>query len=114
MDSMLVTNGSRIASDGGLLDIVSRLSTNDEALVANDSVNVSSWTLEQVKEGADVESRLLEVCVQLGAISAGVGLQCRKDFSLETLCNVLVELELGVKRVEGGPVQSAGNACIAI
>lgn len=114
VDGVLVTNGGRVAGDGGLLDIVASLATNNKTLVANDGVDIGGGALEQIKEGAEVECGLLEVGVELCAVGAGVGLEGGQDLGLEALGDVLVELELGVEGVEGGPGQGAGNACVAV
>lgn len=114
MHAVLVANGSRVSGDGSLLDIVSSLTTNNETLVANDSVNGGSGTLEEVGERAEVESGLLEVEVELGAGCLSVGLEGGQSLSLETLCDVVVKLELGVENVDGRPAKGTSDACAVI
>lgn len=98
-----VTNGSRVLSDSSLLHIVATLSTNQEALVTKDDVQVGSRSLEKVEEGTSVQVRLLEVQVQLSTLGLGAWQVLREDLGLETLGNVVVQLKLGVESISGGP-----------
>lgn len=98
-----VGDGSRVLGDGSLLDIITTLGTDEEALVAEDGVEVGSWALEEVKEGTGVQVWLLEVEIQLGTLGLGVRDILCENLGLEALGDVVVELELGVKGVSGGP-----------
>jgi hypothetical protein len=98
-----VSDGSRVFGDSSLLDIVATLSTNEETLVTEDGVEVGGGTLEEVEEGAGVQVGLLEEEVDLGALGLGAGEVLGQDLGLETLGDVVVELELGVEGVGGGP-----------
>lgn len=112
--AVLVANGSGVASDGCLLDIVTGFTTDDEALVADDGVDCCGRAFEQVDEGTHVEGGLLEVEVELAGEVLGVGLEGAESLNLEALGNVLLELKLGVKCVEGRPGERAGDACCAV
>lgn len=66
-----VADSSGIVGDGSLLDIVATLSTDEETLVAENSIEVGRWALEQVEESAGVEVWLLEEEVDLGTLGLG-------------------------------------------
>lgn len=104
-----VANGSGVLGDGGLLDIVATLSTDKEALVAEDSVEVGGRAAEKVEEGTGVQVWLLEVEVESSTLGLLVGEVLGDDLSLETLGDVVVELELGVESVGGGPSLGKGE-----
>lgn len=98
-----VANGSGVLGDGSLLDVVATLSTDDEALVAENSVEVGGGAAEEVEESTSVQVGLLEVEVELGTLGLLGGEVLGEDLSLETLGDVVVELELGVEGVGSGP-----------
>ncbi|KAB8606207.1 hypothetical protein FH972_025838 [Carpinus fangiana] len=98
-----VAEGRRVLGDGGLVDVVARLAADDEAVVAEDDVNVGGGALEQVDKGAQVVLGLLEVQVELGGLCGGVGLEGAQHLGLEALGDVVVKLELGVDGVDRGP-----------
>ena len=112
--AVLVANGGRVPGDSGLLDVVTSFTTDDEALVANDSVYGGGRALEEVGESAEVERGLLEVEVELGTSGLGVRLEGGQSLGLEAFSDVVVELELGVEHVEGGPAEGTGDACARI
>lgn len=105
-----VTDGSRVLGDGGLVDVVTTLGTDKEAFVAENSVEVGGRAVKEVEERTSVQVGLLEVEVELGALGLLSGLVLGKDLSLEALGNVVVELELGVQSVGGGPRLGEGEA----
>lgn len=105
-----VADGSGVLGDGSLGDIVATLSTDQEALVAENGVEVGSGAVQQVEEGAGVQVGLLEVEVELGTLGLLGGLVLGQDFSLEALGNVVVQLKLGVQGVGGGPSLGQGEA----
>ena len=98
-----VADGSGVLGDGGLLDVITTLGTDEEALVAQDGVEVGRGAVEEVEEGTGVQVGLLEVEVQLSTLGLLGGLVLGQDLSLEALGDVVVELELGVEGVGGGP-----------
>lgn len=106
-----VADGSRVLGDGGLGDIVATLGTNQEALVAEDGVEVGGGAVQEVEEGTGVQVGLLEVEVELGTLGLLGGLVLGQDLSLEALGNVVVQLKLGVQSVGGGPSLGEGEAC---
>ncbi len=105
-----VTDGSGVLGDGSLVDVVATLSTDQEALVAEDGVEVGSGAVQKVEEGTGVQVGLLEVQVELGSLGLLGGLVLGEDLSLEALGDVVVQLELGVEGVGGGPSLSQGKA----
>lgn len=98
-----ISNGSSVAGDGSLLNIITGGSTNQETILSDDSVNVGSWALEEIEESAAVEVGLLEVEVELCALGGGGREEVTQDLGLESLCNSVVELNLGIKSVDGVP-----------
>ena len=104
-----VADGSSVLGDGGLLDVVATLRTDQEAFVAEDGVEVGRRTVQEVEEGAGVQVGLLEVQVKLGALGLLGGLVLGEDLRLEALGDVLVELEFGVEGVGGGPGLGEGE-----
>lgn len=105
-----VANGSGVLGDGSLLDVVATLSTNEEALVAKDSVEVGGGAVQEVEEGTGVQVGLLEVKVDLSTLGLLGRLVLGEDLGLETVGNVVVELELGVEGVGSGPCLGEGEA----
>lgn len=105
-----VTDGSGVLGDGGLVDVVATLSTDEEALVAEDSVEVGGRAVQQVEESTGVQVGLLEVQVELSTLGLLSGLVLGQDLSLEALGDVVVKLKLGVESVGGGPSLGQGKA----
>jgi len=113
--SSLVADGSRVFSDGSLVDIVTELTASHEALVTDDSVDGGSWALDEIEECACVEMGLLIVQVELGALCSGVWEEATEKLSFETLGGEEVfEFDLGVERVGGGPALGQCNAWTVI
>lgn len=107
---LLVANSGGEGGDAGLLDIVASGGTSEEALVANDSVDVGGGALEQIGEGAEVELGLLEVDVDLGAVLLGLGQEGEDTLKLEALGEVVGGLNLGLKSVQSVPRLGNGEA----
>jgi hypothetical protein len=107
-----VADSSGVLGDGSLLHIVATLSTDEEALVAENDVQVGSGALEEVEEGTGVQVGLLEVKVELGTLGLGGGQVLGEDLSLEALGDVVVQFELGVEGVGSGPGLGKGKTCI--
>jgi hypothetical protein len=105
-----VTNGSGVLGDGSLLDIVTTLGTDEEALVAKDDVKVGGGALQEVEESTGVKVGLLEVEVELGTLGLRGGQVLGEDLSLEALGDVVVELKLGVESIGSGPGLGEGEA----
>lgn len=108
---LLVTDTEGVAGDSGLLDIVAGLSTDEETVVADNSIEVGGWALEEVEECAGVEVWLLEVQVELDALGGGGWEERAENLSLEALGDRVGELELGLKSVGGVPGLGDGGAC---
>lgn len=104
-----VADSGGVLGDGSLLDIVATLSTDEEALVAEDSVEVGGGAAQQIKEGTSVQVGLLEEEVELGALGLLGRLVPGEHLSLEALGDVVVQLELGVEGVGGGPRLGEGE-----
>lgn len=98
-----VADGGAVGGDGGLLDVVATRQTGEEALVADDGVDVGGGALEEVEEGTAVDVGLLEVQVQLGGGGAGGGQEAEETLELEALGEGVVKLKLGLESVGGVP-----------
>ena len=100
-----VTNSSAVLGDGGLLDVVADLTTNNEALVGNDGVGNSADGTSGgvVSEDTAVEVGLLEVEVDLLALVAGSRAEVGENLGLQAAGEGVVELDLGSKDIGGVP-----------
>ena len=107
-------DGSAVAGDGGLLDVVASLGTGEEALVADDGVDVGGGALQEVEVSTAVEAGLLEVEVELGATGLGGGEEAEDTLGLEALGEVVGELNLGLERVGRVPSLGEGEAWTSI
>ena len=105
-----VADGSGVLGDGGLLDIVATLGTDEEAFVAKNGIEVSRGAVEEIEESTSVQVGLLEVKVELSTLGLLGREVLGNDLSLETLGNVVVELELGVEGVGSSPRLGEGEA----
>lgn len=100
-----VTNSGAVLGDGGLLDIVANLTTDNETLVGNDGIgNGADGTGGGVvSEDTAVEVGLLEVEVDLLALVAGSRAEVGEDLGLQAAGEGVVELDLGSKDIGGVP-----------
>ena len=100
-----VTDSGAVLGDGGLLDVVADLTTNDEALVGDDSVGdgTDGTGSGVVGEDTAVEVGLLEVEVDLLALVAGSRAEVGEDLGLQAAGESIVELDLGSKNIGGVP-----------
>lgn len=105
-----VADGGAVAGQGGLVDIIAGAGTGQEALVADDGIDVGGRALEQVEEGAAVEAGLLEEQVELGALGGGGGQEVEETLELEALGEGVADLNLGVEGVGGVPGLGQGQA----
>lgn len=104
------TDGGGEGGDVGVLDVKAGRGTSQEALVADDTVNVGDGALEQVEEAAEVELGLLEVQVELGALLLRLRQEGEGTLELQALGEVVGGLDLGVKGVQGVPRLGEGDA----
>lgn len=114
VERLLVADTERVAGDGGLLDVVAGLGTDEEAVVADDGIEVRGWAVQEVEEGTGVEVWLLEVQVELDALGLGGGEEAAQDLGLEALGDVVVELDLGLEGVGSVPGLGDGQACASV
>jgi hypothetical protein len=109
-----VSDRSGVSRDGSLLDIISGFRTNQETLVSQHGVDGGGRPLEEIEEGTAVEVGLLEVQVGLGAVGLGLGQVVSDQLSLEALGELVVEFDLGVQDIGGGPSLGEGQACASV
>jgi len=114
----LVAETERVAGDGGLLDVVASLTTDEEAIGAGGHVNngVEVAVREAVvDESAGVDVGVLEGEVDL--LGGAVGLAWVPEVlevDLDAGVGEVGELELGVEEGCGGPGLGDGEACIVV
>ena len=106
-----IADGGAVAGDGTLGDVIAGRGTGEEALVADNGIDVGGRALEEVEEGAAVEVGLLEVQVEFGAAGRRGGQEGEDTLSLEALGQAVVDLELGLEGVGRVPRLGEGEAC---
>lgn len=109
--SLAVAGGEGVFGDGGLSDIVAALSTDEETLVAEGDIEGGGRALEEVGEQAGVDVGLLVQQVELATIRLLRGQVVGQDLSLQTLGQVVLQLQLCVKAVGCRPCLREGQAC---
>ena len=111
----LVAETERVAGDGGLLDVVTSLTTNEEALVAGghikDGVKVAVGKAV-VDESTGVDVGVLEGKVELLGGAVGLaGVPEVLEVDLDAGGGDVGELDLGVKERGSGPGLGNGDVC---
>lgn len=111
----LVAETEGVAGDGGLLDIVASLTTDEETLVAGghvkDGVKVAVGKAV-VDESAGVDVRVLEGEVELLGGAVGLaGVPEVLEVNLDASAGDVGELDLGVEEGSGGPGLGNGDVC---
>jgi len=96
-------NGRGVASHLALSDVVGSLSTKQEAIAANYGIGSEGRALEEVKESAGVETRLLVGGGDKSTLAGAVGSERGVKVKLETLSKVVLCLDLSAEEVGGGP-----------
>lgn len=104
-----VTNSSRVLGDLGVRDVVSDLGTGNEAVVAKSGVGGDGGALQEIEESSSLERGLLEEERELGVLSTGRGDKRGGELTLKTLGKSLIDLNLGVEDVGGGPSLGDGD-----
>ena len=111
-----------VAGKATLSNVVRRFATNEESVTTEDCVGSERWSLnsnfrsfqghvrriqvtnlEDIKESAGVETRLLVNGSQQGRLGAFLRQQSSSEVELQTLGNLVLELNLGAKHVRGRP-----------
>jgi len=110
-----VADGGGVLGNGSLLHIVPDLTTDKEALVAQDGISDSADGAagRVVGEDATVEVVLLEVEVGLLALVAGVGVEVGEELGLQARGDGVVQLDLGGQEVGRVPRLGDADACPA-
>ena len=109
-----VSNSSRVASDGGFLNIVTHRSTSQEAILTDNSIDIRAGAFQHIEESTRVEVGLLEVQVELSALSLCSRVERAQELGLQALSNAVIDLELGVESIDGVPALCNGNACATV
>ena len=109
-----ITNGSSVLGNGSFLRVIAGFGTNQKPFVAQNGVNVGYRALKNVEEGPGVEVWLLEVEVDLSSESLGLGYKVRNSFGLQSIGNLVIQLDFRLEDVGSGPRLGEGQACSAI
>lgn len=116
-----VTEGGRIAGDRSVVDIVVCLCTDEDTVASKDNVARDIRPVEEVKGGTGVITGLLESQVEETAIDALFRIQARVGLEFETLCELVLNLELGAEDVgsrpcvgEDGSILVVGVFCLEV
>ena len=96
-----VADGEGVVGKGGLGGVHSHLGTGDDALVANDGVNLGLGALEDVGGGGEDEGGALVGQAELDLLLGGGGVEGGVDLDLEAVNNV-GGLDLDAEVVVGG------------
>lgn len=104
-----VTNGSGVLGHLGVRDVVANLGTGNETIVAKSGIGGDGGALEEIKESSSLERGLLEEERELSVLGTGRGDERSGELTLKTLSKSLVDLNLGVENVGGGPALGDGD-----
>ena len=98
-----VADGGSVSADLAVLNRVRSLSTGEQAVLADDAVEGEGRALEDVEEGAAVEAWLLVDGACERRLTAALREKRGLDVELQALCDVVLQLELGLEDVGRGP-----------
>lgn len=98
-----VAKSTSVAGDGTGLDVVRALGTDKEAVVANNGVGGEGGALEDVGGGTGVERGLLVDGSEDGTLLRLGGVEGGSKVKLQSLGDLVLELDLGAEDVGGGP-----------
>jgi len=104
----------RIPRDSRLLHIVTGFGSDQEALMAQDRVQVCGGTIEQVEERTGVKVWLLEMQVEFRTLLLGVREELCKQLGLQALGDGVIKLDLRVERIGSRPRLGKGQACSSV
>ena len=112
----LVSNSSRRTSDGSLGDIVTSLTTNNEALISAYGIDDGGEIARgaTVEEGAGVEGGLFEMEVDFLALVPGLGGEEVLHLGLQAFRDGVVKLDLGIEQLLGRPSLGDSDAWLCI
>jgi len=108
MDGDGIIRGTEADSTGAtgeatLGDVVRRVGTDEESVTTEDGVGSECWSLEDIKESAGVKTRLLVGGSQQGGLGALLRQQSGSEVELQTLGDLVLQLDLSAKHVRGRP-----------
>ena len=109
-----VADGSRVSGDRSLLHIIPGFSAYEETLVSQHSVDVGGWPFQEVEESTGLEVGLLEIKIELSTFGLRAWEELREELRLQTLGELVIQLNLSVQNVGGRPYLREGQACASI
>lgn len=101
--ALAVTGCESILGDRGLADIISTFCADEETLMAESQVEACSWALQEVGEQPGVDVGLLVEEVEFTAIRALCGQVVGEHLRLQTLGQVVLQLQFGIEAVRRCP-----------
>lgn len=127
----VVSNGGGVSGDVALGHVVSALSTNKESVAAKDGISSEGGSLQRkrmrtrkqaqgltdlvhVKSSTGVDARLLVGSIDKSRLVALLRLESRVQVELEALGNLVLDLELRLENVGGGPGLGEGETVLAV
>ena len=109
-----VTGSGSKAGDVRSTDVVGEVTSDDEAVTADDDITGEGGALEEVEVGAGVEAELLVLNTDLGVLLALGGKEASGDVQLQALGDLVLKLDLGGEEVTGGPGLGDGQAVLEV
>jgi len=109
-----VTESTGVSGDGTGGDIVRSLGTNKETVSANNSVGGEGGALEEVDGSPGVEGRLLVDGSKDGRLLGLGGVKGGSEVQLQSLGDLVLQLDLGSEEVGGGPSLGEGQAVLEV
>lgn len=105
-----IASSERISSDSSFANIVATFGSDNESLMANTRVEGSDGSFEQVGKEAGVDIRLLVMEIELSTVGLLGWKVVGEDLGLETLGEVVFELDFGIEGVGRRPCLGQGKA----
>jgi len=109
-----VTESTSVSGDGTGGDIVRCLGTNKETISANNSVGSEGGALEEVDGSPGVEGRLLVDGSKDSRLLGLGGVKSSSEVQLQSLGDLVLQLDLGSEEVGGGPSLGEGQAVLEV
>ena len=109
-----VTGSGTETGDGSTGNIVSDITSEQETLTTDNDITSEGGALEEINIGTGVEAQLLVVDANLGVLLALGGEETSDNIQLQTLGDLVLELDLGGKEVTGGPGLSDGQTVLEV
>jgi len=98
-----ITKSTGISRDSAVVDVVVGLGTQQESVTSENNVAGDVRSVEEVKASPGMITWLLEGDVEQAAVDSLIGMQAGVSFELQTLCELVFDLQLGAEDVVSRP-----------